>query len=201
MGVHARLTAALGCLLVLPLAACTQDGEARARQTVAPTASVPAGAVGSPRPVFPDSGCGYVQDSVISDSHHVAPGESFAYPEFPVAGGPHDAQVLSAGVYDRLVEAPAGASAPSILRAMHSLEHGYVVMLHDGLPAEQLAALTKRYGFERKVVIAGYPGLKARLVVLAWARTRYCADANLTDLEEFVSAYREGPTAPEAGAP
>jgi hypothetical protein len=165
-----------------------------------PSSALEAG--GTRLPVIPNRVCGYVVEATGLQRNHLSAGESFDYPSFPPTGGPHDVDALPAGVYPELVDAPAGAAKPSFVRVVHSLEHGYVLILHHGLPDDEVKQLVERFGFQKKVIIAGTRReMRAEVAVVAWARTRYCRDADLAGIQEFLVAYREGPTAPEPQAP
>jgi hypothetical protein len=51
------------------------------------------------------------------------------------------------------------------------------------------------------VLVSPYPDLPAPVVASAWGKQLQLDSANDPRLEQFVSAFREGPQTPEPGAP
>ena len=98
---------------------------------------------------------------------HVAVGSQIRYKANPPASGPHYPVPAPAGVY------PNGLQSGFWL---HSLEHGYIVLLYrPPASAEHLAEFDRmikdfpksRYG-NVKLVIAAYPDMPHPYTVLAW---------------------------------
>jgi len=97
-------------------------------------------------------------------------------------------------------------------RAVHNLEHGYVWVYYqpagaDALSAPVVDALRSAATGQRKVLLAPYPQLPAgaALDFAAWDELQQCgrgvtAGEAIATLGAFVTAYREGPLAPEPGA-
>jgi hypothetical protein len=167
------------------------------------------------------SGCGPIHaagayDPSSEDGAHIgltipnAPPLS-SYPSQPPASGPHDPTPLDAGVY---------SSPPPIYQAIHSLEHGAVVIWYDpSLPTGDLKPVTGFFSSPALqdhliVVPYQYPGPggslppASKIVLVAWHTTRSCAHVSLPVAFDFVAHYRT-PTiggleyqgeAPEAGA-
>jgi hypothetical protein len=139
---------------------------------------------------------------VLSDMgrNHIEPGKTVVYPSFPPASGPHDPVPLPAGVYDRpLSHAPSGSQGATIFRAVHSLEHGYVLVFHQGLSASERAQLRSRFGKLRKVIVTPASGLGDPVELVAWRRVQACSRFDVGAIAAFIDRFRET-TAPEPGA-
>ena len=134
---------------------------------------------------------------------HLAPGESYDYPDRPAAAGPHDPSPLPPDPHVYPDPVPE-------TRAVHNLEHAYVIVYYlptaQGGPSadviERLAALAND---EKRVIMAPYPTLTAEhgLALLAW-NTRWFCPASVTPEQVvaiargFIDAYRGTSIAPEA---
>ena len=99
---------------------------------------------------------------------HVADGVAIPYRHDPPASGPHYGTPASAGFYTAPV--PAG-------NFVHSLEHGYIVILYQcpsdcAALQQQLRDLSAAFPPSKfgnvKLVVAPYPHLPATLTALAW---------------------------------
>jgi len=170
--------------------------------------------VDAPKPI-PDAalaaaeaaGCGAVQTPAASapGGQHLARGEDYTYPDHPATSGFHDPSPLPSEpkVYTEPV--------PEI-RAVHNLEHAYVLIYYriDGPDAlaedvvERLASLAES---EDKVLMAPYPQLDegTSLALAAWNKLWECpatvtADQARTIASGFVEAYRGTGNAPEPSA-
>ncbi len=151
------------------------------------------------------AGCADLEQPVIANPSrtHLAPGESFDYPDRPAAAGPHDPSPLPPD--PRVYPDPVPET-----RAVHNLEHAYVIVYYlptaQGGPSadviERLAALAND---EKRVIMAPYPTLTSEhgLALLAW-NTRWFCPASVTPEEAvaiargFIDAYRGTSIAPEA---
>jgi Protein of unknown function (DUF3105) len=101
----------------------------------------------------------------------------------PPTSGDHLATPLGPGVYD-------GEQDP---RAMvHSLEHGYVLMLYRGIPEDQVNQL-RQFAEERngsKLILAPYSGLPQDGVALAaWRNLELLQRVNMDVVQAFVNDY------------
>jgi hypothetical protein len=101
----------------------------------------------------------------------------------PPTSGDHLANWLQPGVY-------AGEQDP---RAMvHSLEHGYVLMLYKNIPDDQLAQL-RQFAEARdgsKLILAPYSGLPQDGVALAaWRNLEILQRVNMDVVQAFVNDY------------
>jgi hypothetical protein len=149
-------------------------------------------------PVNPATGCGKVTEEPDPDRTHLQPGQTRKFRTYPPAGGAHDADPLPGGVYDEpFTNDPAGSTRPTLLRAVHSLEHGYVEIYYRGLSAPDARALVERYGHQRKVIVVPAQPMDSRIALVAWERVRRCGTVDVAMIDEFVKGYVEGPTAPE----
>jgi hypothetical protein len=66
---------------------------------------------------------------------HLAPGESFDYPDRPAAAGPHDASPLPPDPHVYAIPVPE-------TRAVHNLEHAYVIIYYRPVAEGGLAQET-----------------------------------------------------------
>jgi Protein of unknown function (DUF3105) len=151
------------------------------------------------------AGCANLQQPLIANPSrtHLAPGESFDYPDPPAAAGPHDPSPLPLDphVYpDPIPET----------RAVHNLEHAYVVVYYlpaakGGPSAEAIQRLAALANEEKRVIMAPYPTLTPEhgLALLAWNTRWFCPgsvtpEQAVTIARGFIDAYRGTSIAPEA---
>lgn len=92
-------------------------------------------------------------------------------------------------------------------RAVHNLEHGYVVAWYDsglnGLQVRQLQQLATDPSLPRLLVVGWWQGqLPAgkHLVLTSWGRTDRCSSASPAVIRDFYAAHVDAPLAPEAGS-
>jgi Protein of unknown function (DUF3105) len=123
-----------------------------------------------------------------------APGLS-TYPSVPPTSGPHAGTPLRSGVYEQ---------PPEIYAAIHSLEHGAVIVWYrPGLSSSDLQEIKDFYRTQAAgdhVIVAPYrypdQGEAGQLpqgqdvVLVAWHRLTTCEQANLDVVNEFVADYR-----------
>jgi hypothetical protein len=141
--------------------------------------------------------------------------ELSTYPSVPPTSGPHAGTPLRSGVYEQ---------PPDIYGAIHSLEHGAVIVWHrPGLATPGLQDIKSFYQTQTAgdhVIVAPYDypdqGEAGQLpqgqqvVLVAWHHLRTCDQAALGVVQSFVADYRTpsgvpNPTgyrgdAPEPGA-
>lgn len=86
--------------------------------------------------------------------------------------------------------------------AVHMLEHGAVwITYKPGLPAAQVAALTKLVAGQDRTAMSPYPGLKTNVSVQAWGYQLFVDDATDPRIQQFITALRYNQkTTPEPGA-
>ncbi|HEY2965332.1 MAG TPA: DUF3105 domain-containing protein [Actinomycetota bacterium] len=151
------------------------------------------------------AGCGDLEQPVVPNPSrvHLAPGESFDYPDRPAAAGPHDASPLPPDPHVYRIPVPE-------TRAVHNLEHAYVIIYYrpaaEGglaqLTIDRLAAIARD---ESRVIMAPYPALPddRAFALLAWNTRWMCpatisADEAVTMTTSFIDAFRGTSVAPEA---
>ncbi|HYZ91854.1 MAG TPA: DUF3105 domain-containing protein [Actinomycetota bacterium] len=149
------------------------------------------------------NGCSEVRETGGSGSgQHLPVGGTTRYDSSPPTHGAHDGRgVVPHGIYDK----PFGTDPekqPSIYRAVHSLEHGYIIVWHKGLTSDQERALERKYRDERKVIVVPYAQLRGdtKVALTAWGRIVRCEGSNTRVIDAFVERYREARSAPEPKA-
>ena len=125
-------------------------------------------------------------------------GVRISYRTSPPVGGPHDPTPLAGGVYDSPFSTDP-AKRPSVYQAVHSLEHGYVIVWYKNLNADQKDALTKALSGQSKVIVVEYPDMpdKHKMALTAWGKLDYCGRPSVTVAQAFIKLYRNAPSAPE----
>jgi hypothetical protein len=151
------------------------------------------------------AGCGDLERPVVPNPSraHLALGDAYTYPDPPPAAGPHDPTPLPPDPH--VYEEPVPET-----RAVHNLEHAYVVIWYrvtadGGLQAETVDALEAFARDQSRVIMAPYPTMPAgrSLALVAW-NTRWMCPSEVTAEEAvaiatgFVDAYRGTTNAPEA---
>jgi len=145
------------------------------------------------------AGCSSVQNTDNNLSHaHLTTGQKATYTTSPPTGGAHNPTPLPAGVYAELSADP--NVSPNIYQAVHSMEHGYVVVWYKGLSSQQVDSLGQ-FGNDFKVIVAPYPQLPTGAVGLtAWGRLQTCQKVSTAQIAQFIKLYRLK-TASEPQAP
>jgi hypothetical protein len=129
----------------------------------------------------------------------LTPPKLSTYPTTPPASGPHNPVPLDAGVYD---------SPPDVYQAIHSLEHGAVIIWYaPGTTGKALDDLLAFYGQpssdadvgQAKIIVApySYPDQGAagqlpageEMALVAWHRLQTCASVSLPVALDFSSQY------------
>lgn len=131
---------------------------------------------------------------------HVSAGTPVAYATLPPTSGnhwPQPAGPVKAGAYDQ--KFPFEATT-------HNLEHGGIVIVYNGLSADDTKALkdfvtrtvTTQY---KKVLVEPYPDLQgAKVTATAWDWRLNLQAFDAVALTKFIQAHYDGPDAPEPGA-
>jgi hypothetical protein len=158
--------------------------------------------------------CTGVRNDVQISREHVTTTVDYAklladkHEEIPPSSGPHDANPLPDAIhfYQR-------ADKPKLERAVHNLEHGFIVAWYDSqLPQPEV---TKLQGIaaqagERFIAVpwdrGDFPGNR-HFVLSAWDRTQRCGTVNADVVADFVKSYSDptsgqdwkSPTAAESG--
>jgi hypothetical protein len=132
---------------------------------------------------------GVTSYSNLSRNHTEAPVD---YPQNPPVGGNHNLVWQNCGFYSKPITNE---------NAVHSLEHGAVwITYRPDLPQGQIETI-KNLAEKSYVLASPYPGLPSPVVASAWGKQLKLHSANDPRLEQFVSAYSQGPQTPEPGAP
>jgi len=109
---------------------------------------------------------------------------TLSYLTSPPVGGAHNGtpQNCNGDVYD----APIANE-----HAVHSLEHGAVwVTYKQGLPADQVAVLTKKVQGKDYTFMSPYPGLDKNVSVQVWGYQLKVDDVNDSRIDEFIKDTR-----------
>ena len=113
------------------------------------------------------------------------------YDQTPPAGGAHNPMWLNCGIY--------GAPIPSE-NAVHSMEHGAVWVTYDpSLPAADVEKLRLLMP-STYIVLSPFEGLPSKVVVSAWGRQLAVDSVADPRVKAFITEFRLGGEAPEAGA-
>jgi hypothetical protein len=138
----------------------------------------------------------------MQDRIHLQPGKRPVYTSYPPTSGPHDAVPLPAGWLSApLTEDPAGAGTNSWARAVHSLEHGYVVVLRGSLPKQDTERLQALVTGRPKVIVAPDPRTGAGVTLLAWTVRVHCDELVPSSVQSFLARHVAGGNAPEPDGP
>ncbi|MFN8534511.1 MAG: DUF3105 domain-containing protein [Dehalococcoidia bacterium] len=126
-------------------------------------------------------------------SQHVANGTDLSYNNYPPASGPHFGSAAAPGFYRQSV--PEG-------NWIHSLEHGYVVVLYKpDVGSETIAKLEEislglpngKYG-RRKIIMAPYERMESPVTALAWQHKLPLSGADAEAIRRFyVNRVDQGP--------
>ncbi|HVE98788.1 MAG TPA: DUF3105 domain-containing protein [Mycobacteriales bacterium] len=142
------------------------------------------------------AGCSDIEKPPLAGRKHIAPNESGSgYTSNPPASGPHFTSTAGTGVSE--------AAVPNE-RLIHNLEHGGVVIHHQGLPEAQLTELTERVRDldDAKVLLvpnSSLPGTSA-VAYTAWRRLQVCTKYDDAVLDTFLGLYL-APGGKDVGAP
>jgi hypothetical protein len=122
-------------------------------------------------------------------------------PPIPPSGGKHNP--ISLGDTTRFYPL---SQKPRPERAVHNLEHGYIVAWYDSkLPAADVKTLqTLTSSLQRFLVVGWWQGdLPAgkHLVLSSWGRTERCSTASADVISNFFAKHHDANIAPEKGLP
>jgi hypothetical protein len=145
------------------------------------------------------AGCGSIQKTSSSgEQDHLGEGEKTTYEESPPTHGKHAGSALGAGVYEEpLSDDPLEDN--TIYKAVHSLEHGAIVVWYDGLEDDDVDELSRKYGGEEKVIVTPFPQLRGddHVAMTAWGRSVKCKEMSTDVIDSFIDVFRGARTAPE----
>lgn len=106
----------------------------------------------------------------------------------PPAGGPHNPAWMECGFYP--FEVPEE-------NAVHSLEHGVVWITYSPSVSQDELEILADFGGQAEMIVSLNTTQSSPVVATAWARQLRLDSATDERLEQFVDAFRDGPTAPE----
>lgn len=113
------------------------------------------------------------------------------YAQSPPVGGKHNPVWENCGVY---------TSPIANEHAVHSLEHGAAWLTYrPDLPAAQVSILKAKVAGRPFRLMSPYPGLKTVVSLQAWGRQLFVDSVSDKRIDAFLSAYAQGPQAPERG--
>jgi Protein of unknown function (DUF3105) len=131
-----------------------------------------------------DAGSSGVKTYPEAGRNHISPSQQPSnWNSNPPTSGDHLATPLPAGIYDNEQD----------MRALvHNLEHGYVVIVYKGIPADQVDQLRQfveaRDG--AKLVLAPWSGLERNgVALLAWRNLELLQKVNIDVVQAFVNDY------------
>jgi hypothetical protein len=114
------------------------------------------------------------------------------YEMTPPVGGNHNAAPQQCAVYTAPI-------APE--HALHSMEHGAAwITYQPSLPKDQVNELASRASGDQYLLMSPLPEQDSPIVLSAWGRQLKVETAGDSRVQEFINAYRNGPTTPERGA-
>jgi hypothetical protein len=115
------------------------------------------------------------------------------YDQVPPVGGDHAPQWQNCGFYSSPVPNET---------AVHSMEHGAVwITYKSDINPDQINRLRQITAAQSFILTSPYPDLPAPVVASAWGRQIRLDSAEDPRLEQFIAAFKQGPTTPERGAP
>ncbi|ONH32250.1 DUF3105 domain-containing protein [Pseudofrankia asymbiotica] len=173
-------------------------------------ASHKVGYVAAPTAAATAANCTGVLNQAQQGQTHVKPNETVNYKQTPPSSGNHDGDPLPDAI--RFYNPDSGIR---IERAVHNMEHGFVIGWYDTkLPKDQITQLKNIAAAAGSKFIA-VPWTRSdfadnrHFVLTAWDRTQRCGTVSSDAVFEFVKKYAvpglegatwDSPTAPESGA-
>jgi hypothetical protein len=106
----------------------------------------------------------------------------------PPAGGPHNSAWMECGFYPFDVPEE---------NAVHSLEHGVVWITYSPSVPEDEIEILADFARQSEMIVSLNSTQESPIVATAWARQLKLDSAGDERLEQFIDAFRDGPTAPE----
>jgi hypothetical protein len=118
--------------------------------------------------------------------------ENVDYEQTPPAGGEHNPAWQNCGVYEEPIRNET---------AVHSLEHGAVwITYRPDLSEGQVQQLEDLAQGESYVLVSPMEDLPSPIVVSAWGQQLQVEEASDERIQQFKSAFLQGPQTPEPGA-
>jgi hypothetical protein len=177
----------LALLVILPFvfAACSSHSNASSPQPAAdsqaPLVGVDLGLPGEPQGTLTYTG--------LARNHVDTPVD---YPQTPPVGGSHNRVWQNCQYYD--------TSVPNE-RAVHSIEHGAVWITYSPTTSQaDRQVLRALADTGDHIIVSEYDGLPSPIVATAWGKQLQLPSVNDPRLQQFVTAFENGPQTPEPGA-
>jgi hypothetical protein len=133
-----------------------------------------------------NEGCTPVQSFPSQGQAHIQPNQTHPpYSSNPPTSGWHWDEARGAGIF----------TAPQVQEQLvHDLEHGFIVIQYNNLPAadvQRLATLVQRDRYH--TILAPYSGLaeSVRVALTAWTKLQTCTGVDEKAIAAFVNAYRD----------
>ncbi len=133
-----------------------------------------------------NAACTPVQSPPNQGQTHIPPGQTHPpYNSNPPTSGWHWDEPRGAGIF----------TAPQVPEQLvHDLEHGFIIIQYNNLPAadvQRLTALVQRDRYH--TILAPYSGLPedARVALTAWTRLQTCGGVDEKAIAAFINAYRD----------
>ncbi len=140
----------------------------------------------------------------MESAEHVPVGTKVEYNTSPPTSGMHYDQPLPAGFYTEVDLA--GLVYPE-QHAVHSMEHGYVVIWYNCAayegPCEELTATLREIheSSPAKVVVMPWADMAEPVVLTSWAWEQRFETVNISGIEQYIRENRSHPRAPEYTVP
>lgn len=114
------------------------------------------------------------------------------YPQSPPVGGDHNPVWLNCGTY---------TAAVPVTSAVHSMEHGAVWLTYQpDLDPGEVAKLDDLAASSDYLLVTPYSDQQSPIVASAWGVQLELDSASDPRLQQFLTAYLQGPQTPEPGA-
>lgn len=128
--------------------------------------------------------CEHIQTTADQGRTHLNPGQAYNYGgSYPPSSGPHDPDPMPPGIYDNPI---------SETREVHSLEHGYIVIHYNGIPAaevQQLGSIDQQD--QRKIILAPFPSMSEKITLTAWDHIQICGGVDIQSIGSFIARFRD----------
>lgn len=131
----------------------------------------------------PFARCGDVETLPDEGRGHIQPGETPVYQQVPPTSGNHNPDPMPPSIYDTPID---------VTREVHSLEHGYVIIHYNGIPAEQIGRLRAIVRADsRKLILSPYPNMPYKVSLTAWDHRQTCDGVNTDAIRAFINTFRD----------
>jgi hypothetical protein len=127
--------------------------------------------------------CGPIETPADGGRKHLVAEETPTYSSNPPASGAHNPNPQPNGIYDNPID---------VTMEVHSLEHGYVIIHYNGIPADQLQQLKEIVSRDpRKMILSPYPSMPYKITLTAWDHLQTCTGVSTQAIASFVAEFRD----------